>query len=131
MDIKTIELSGIIKFEWNDWNKIKLVQENGYKIDLVSRFQEAIESFPNCKVQVNYYLSDKVCTKNEMLKGFLKKLYGSVEAEYEKNDYCYSSWTSGTDYDTTLKVGGHNLYDELRSEEDKFIILELNFQVVS
>src|SRR5690349_6208376 len=131
MKVKTIELSGIIKKEWDDWDKIKLVQSDGYKIDLVSRFREAIESYPNKKVQVNYWLSDKPCTKNEMTENFLKKLYGSAEAEYEKNYYRYSSWTSGTDYDTVLSVGGHNLYYELANEDGRFIILELNFQGVS
>jgi len=125
--MKTIELSGIVKFEYDSWDKLKLVQEDGYKIDLVSRFREAYESFPNQKVQVNYWLSDKPCTKSEMTEGFLKKLYGAIDADYKKNDYAYSSWTSGTDYDTTLTIGGHNLYSELRNEIDRFIIIELSF----
>lgn len=129
MNIKTIELSGKIEIEWDDWCKIKLVQEDGYKIDLVSRFKEAVESFPNCKVQVNYYLSDTPCTKDEMVEGFLKKLYGHPEASYTQSSYRYSSWTSGTDYDTNLTVGGHDLARELYNEADKFIILELNFQI--
>lgn len=62
-----------------------------------------------------------------MTEEFLKKLYGAIDADYEKNDYAYSSWTSGTDYDTTLAVGGHNLYSELRNEVDRFIIIELSF----
>lgn len=131
LKMKTIELSGVIKFEWNDFEKIKLIQEDGYKIDLVGRFKEAIESFPNAKVQVNYYLSEKVCTKKEMVEGFLNsnrpfvdwklvrdKLYGAIAADYEKNDYRYSSWTSG----------GHNMIDELRNEAGKFIIIDINFQ---
>lgn len=127
--MKTVTLSGFIKIDWSgSWQTIKLVQEDGYKIDLINRFKEAIESYNNSQVQVNYYLSDKACTKNEMLEGFLKKLYGYVEAEYEKNDYCYSSWTSGTDYDTTLKVGGHNLLSELSEEDGRFMIIELNFK---
>lgn len=126
--MKTIELSGILKFEYDSWDKIKLIQEDGYKIDLVGRFQEAYENFHNKKVQVNYWLSNKPCTKQEMTEGFLRKLYGIIDAEYERNDYNYSSWTSGTDYDTKLWIGGHNLYSELRNEQGRFIIIELNFQ---
>src|SRR5690606_22314255 len=97
----TIELKGRIEKGWTDnWQTIKLVQEDGYKIDLVGRFKEAIESFPNMEIQVGYYLSDNVCTKEEILEGFLKKLFGSVDASYEANGYAYSSWTTGTDYDT-------------------------------
>lgn len=126
--MKTIELSGIIKFEHNDnWETIKLVQSDGYKIDLVGRFKEAIESFSNCQFNVGYYLSDSVCTKNDIVEGFLKKLFGSAEASFETDSYHYSSMTYGTDYDTNLKIGGHDLFQELRYEQGKFIILELNF----
>ena len=129
MNIKTIELSGVIGIDWGDWYQIKLIQDDGYKIDLVSRFKEAAESFPNCKVQVNYYLSDAPCTKDEMVEAFLKTLYGHPEAGYTQSSYRYSSWTSGTDYDTNLSIGGHDLARELYNEADKFIILELNFQI--
>ena len=124
-----IELKGIIKYDWPDnWQTIKLVQEDGYKIDLVGRFKEAIESFPNMEFQVNYYLSNKPCTKEEILEGFLKKLFGAIDASYEANGYYYSSWTSGTEYDTNLTIGGHDLFTELKNEEGKFLFLELNFK---
>ena len=124
-----IELKGIIKYDWPDnWQTIKLVQEDGYKIDLVGRFKEAIESFPNMEFQVNYYLSNKPCTKEEILEGFLKKLFGAIDASYEANGYYHSSWTSGTEYDTNLTIGGHDLFTELKNEEGKFLFLELNFK---
>ena len=125
----TVELKGIIKKGWTDsLQTIKLVQEDGYKIDLVGRFKEATESFPNMEIQVGYYLSDNVCTKEEILEGFLKKLFGSVDASYEANGYAYSSWTTGTDYDTNLTIGGHDLFRELNNEEGRFILIELNFK---
>lgn len=124
----TVELKGKIEKVWTDnWRTIKLVQEDGYKIDLVGRFKEATESFPNMEIQVGYYLSDNVCTKEEILEGFLKKLFGSVDASYEANGYAYSSWTTGTDYDTNLTIGGHDLFRELNNEEGKFILIEINF----
>jgi len=126
--MKTIELSGIIKFEYDNWNKVKLLQEDGYKIDLVNRFSEIKESYPNSKFQINYWLSDKICTKDEIVEGLLQKLYGFIEAGYEQEDYHYSSWTNGTDYNTTLKIGGHNLDIELIDEEDRFMILEINVE---
>ena len=125
----TIEIKGIIEKGYtSNWETIKLVQEDGYKIDLVGRFREAIESFPKSEIQVGYYLADKVCTKAEILEGFLKKLYGSVDVSYESNEYMYSSWTSGVDYDTNLKIGGHDLFRELANEDGRFILLELNFK---
>lgn len=126
--MKTIEISGIIEYTYTQkWETIKLVQEDGYKINLVSRFIEAVDSFPDMKISVGYYLSNKVCTKNEIVEGFLKKLFGDVEASYEANGYSFSSWTTGTDYDTTLKIGGHDLLRELQNENGRFILIELNF----
>jgi hypothetical protein len=126
--MKTIQISGIISFEWGDWNKLKLIQEDGYKIDLVGRFSEVYESFKKQSVQVSYWLSDKPCSKDEITQGFLKHLFGYIDAEYEKNPYAYSSWTSGVDYDTCLKVGGHDLFNELQAENGRFIIIELSFK---
>lgn len=127
--MKTVVLKGKIEKAWTDsWETIKLVQEDGYKIDLVGRFREATESFPKMEIQVGYYLSDKVCTKDEILEGFLKKLFGNVDASYEANGFAYSSWTSGTDYDTNLTIGGHDLFRELANEEGRFILIELNFK---
>ena len=127
--MKTVTLSGFIKMDYSSsWQTIKLVQEDSYKIDLINRFKEAIESYNNYQVQVNYYLSDKACTKNEMVEGWLKKLVGAIDASYEANGYAYSSWTSGTDYDTNFSVGGHNLLSELSAEDGRFMIIELNFK---
>ena len=126
--MKSIQLQGIIKFEYNTWNKLKLIQPDGYKIDVVDRFKEAKESFPKSKFQVNYWLSNNPCTKDEILEGFLRKLYGDISADYESNGYCYSSYSSGTYYDTTLQIGGHDLITELSSEQDRFIIIELNIE---
>lgn len=125
----TLELKGRIEKGWTDnWQTIKLVQKDGYKIDLVGRFKEATESFPNMEIQVGYYLSDNVCTKEEILEGFLKKIFGSVDVSYEFNEYAYSSWSTGKDYDTNLTIGGHDLFTELKNEEGRFILIELNFK---
>lgn len=126
--MKTVELSGILKTEWDGSTHYKLVQENGLKIDLVNRLSEIADSFPNKEVQLNYYLSNSPKTKDEMIAGILGKIYGSIEAEYLSEDYHYSSWTNGTDYYTIMKVGGHDLEKELSDKEGKFILIELNFK---
>ena len=79
--MKKVQLSGIIRFEENkSFPQIKLIQEGGYKIDLVSRFIEIDESFPKSKIQVNYWLSEEPCTKNEMLENTLRRLFGDINA---------------------------------------------------
>ena len=124
--MKTFDFTGFIKFEYDSFDKITLVQTDGFKIDLVNRFSEIKDNFPDIKLQVNYWLSDSECTKEKMTENFLRKLFGDLSADYEVNSYCYSSWTSGTDYDTVLSIGGHDLYNELKNKEGQFIIIEVN-----
>ena len=125
--MKTIELSGIIKYSWeDDFEKIFLVQEDGYKIDLVGRFCEIKNSFPKSSIQVGYYLSNTSKKRDEMVEGFLKTLYGGLSADYERNDYAYSSWTQGTDFNTYLSIGGHSLFYELKEQEGRFVFIEIN-----
>ena len=123
-------LSGVIRYEYPDsFEKIKLIQEDGYKIDLVGRFQELQESHPPLKMQVNYFISEKDATIEIAKEAWLKQIVGAVVAEYDKQDWQYSSWTSGTDYNSTLTIGGHSLFNELRQYNNKFIILEINLKL--
>lgn len=126
--MKTMELSGVIKMEYDKWNKIILVQSDGLKVDLLARIVEMVNSFGTTG-QVNYWVSDKPTTKDEAVEKFLEKLYGKIEAEYETNSYYYSTSTGGgVEYDCELTIGGHNLYRELADKEGKFLIIELSFK---
>lgn len=126
--MNTLTLSGIIRLKFDRWNKIKLVSEDGYQLDLVGRFQEMMDTFPKHKVQINYWVTDKQKTKDEMMEGWLKQVFGSIDAEYGSDTFNGSSMTgSWTEDYTTLQVGGHNLYNEISSYEGKFILIELNF----
>lgn len=125
----TIQIEGKIELGYSgNWFTVKLVQPDGYKIDLNARFKEAADSYPDMSVQVSYYLSTEPVTKNQMTEAVLKKISGAIESELEANSYSYSSWTSGTDYDVTLKVGNHNLYNELCSQVGKYLIIEIKFK---
>jgi hypothetical protein len=121
-----IELSGIIKLYYDGWFKIKLVQESGYKVDLISRFIEIKESFPGASIQLSYYISDDPLSKGKIIKEFLTNLYGGITAEYDKNTITYSECTVDTEYDSDLRIGNHDLYVELSDKEDKFIYLLIN-----
>lgn len=125
--MKKIVLSGTISFEWDDWNRLILTQEDSYKIDLISKLKEVMLNASTDEVQINYHLSDKPMTLQNAKEELIKRICGALEADYEANGYHYSSWTTGTDYDTVLKVGGHSLFSELLNEEGKFIIFEINY----
>jgi hypothetical protein len=120
-----IELQGIVEYEYRDFEfeHIYLKDPNtGLKVDLIYRFDELKQSFPNRKLGVYAYVSgtDKK-SKDEMIEGFLNKM----EIGYEKEYYKYSEYTSGTDWNSNLDIEGHNLFNEFRIYEGKFMILTL------
>ncbi len=75
------------------------------------------------EVSVRYWISDTEKTKQELQEGFLKNLFGAIDAEYQDaySDYTGYLWT-----DENLKIGGHDLLEELRSNLGKFIWLEID-----
>lgn len=124
-----ITLSGIVLFKHEDeFERVKLVQDNGYEIDLILRFQEAMMNHKGHMMKVEYWTSDQPCTEDEMKEEFLRRAFGDPKVGYDKNDYCYSSWTWGTDYDTNLRIGGHDIMSELYGEKGKFLLLNLEFE---
>lgn len=126
--MKTIQFKGIIDYDNNEGTGIYLLGDTD-RIDLVTEF----EDFNGVEIQVNYWITNKPCTKDEMIEAWLKVLFGSVEAEYE--DYYTGSWTYGCQsswgcYEKhgQLTIGGHDLFDELSNMDGKFIIIEVNIQ---
>lgn len=126
--MKEFTLTGVISVENTyPYNFVLVEQEDGYKIDLISRVKEMCMNYPLRKISFSYYISDNPVSENEMLESFLKKISGSVEAEFTSEEYSYSSWTKGVDYNTTFSIGGHDLYSELCSKAGKYIIIKIKF----
>jgi len=126
--LETKEFKGIIEYDDDDGARIYL-HDGDDKIDLVSEF----EDFDSKEIQVNYWITEKTCTKDELLEWWLKKVFGAVEAEYE--DHYIGSWTYGSqsswgehEYRGILKIGGHDLFDELSDMNGKFLIMEINIK---
>jgi hypothetical protein len=127
--MKTITISGKIKFgEWADYSTIILEDKDNFRRNLVSRLAEIADSFPKNKIQVSYWLSDDFCTKEEMLMKMYESIYGDqIKANFEDNGFMGSEWTGYCPaYDTTLEIGGHDLYRELSRKEDMFMIIDFN-----
>lgn len=127
--MKTIEFKGRIEYIDSEGTRINIVDGEN-TIDLVDELESAINEYGN-EVQVNYWITEKPCTKDEMIEGVLKNIYGVAEAENE--NYYTGSWTYGSssygDYENRarLKIGGHDLCDELSDANGEFIIIEFNF----
>lgn len=125
MDIKEFIFTGFIKIDWSeDFKTIKLIDGNK-SIDLVKKFRAIFDLFES-EVSVSYFISDEKKTEAEIQEGWLKQMFGGITAEYETSSYNYSSYTYGTDYDTYLKIGGHDLFDEFSELNDKWCVLKVN-----
>ena len=125
--MKKIELSG--KISWDNggsyFDKIKLIQPDEYKIDLVGRLNEAIGSYTGTTFGIRYYISDKPCSLLEASVWFLRQMIGDMEADYSAEEYNYSEHTNGVNYNTSLKVCGHDLFSELCKKLGKYLCLEI------
>ena len=125
MDIKEFIFTGFIKIDWSeDFKTIKLIDGNK-SIDLVKKFRAIFDLFES-EVSASYFISDEKKTEAEIQEGWLKQMFGGITAEYETSSYNYSSYTYGTDYDTYLKIGGHDLFDEFSELNDKWCVLKVN-----
>ena len=105
---------------------VKLIQEDGYKIDLLLRFKELAESYPNSKFQISYFITDKRLSKSQALRQYYKNLLGNeIHAKYRTTQVQYSSTSVDEIYTTSLKIGGHDLYKELVQYKKKYLILKI------
>lgn len=153
---KTITLSGLIEKRWDsaEYEKIKLIQPDYYKVDLINRFEEIKESFDSkLELQINFWISnfyklneysnltqeEQEEKNNEILnQNFSKELVqelwlnhlynGKLISGYEQVNWRYSEWTSGEDYNSYLKIGNHDLFKEIGNHQGEFIVLDINIK---
>jgi hypothetical protein len=123
--IKEFTFSGFIESSWlSDFETVKLV--DGYKrIDLVKKFRAIFDLYES-EVSVGYYISDEKKTEQEIKEGWLKKLFGSIDADFTSESYNYSSYTYGTYNDSYLSIGGHDLLTELKSYKEKYCVIKIS-----
>ena len=74
-------------------------------------------------VSVRYWISDSKQSKDEMISGVLKSLYGVADLDY---NHVYSETTGYLFTTEEFKVGGHDLIEELYSFIGKYAILEID-----
>lgn len=130
MKIKEFTFSGFIKIDWSeDFKTIKLIDDKK-EIDLVKKFRAIFDLFES-EVSCSYFLSDEKKTEIEIQEGFLNQLVGGITAEYNTSSYYYSSYTFGTYYDTYLRIGGHDLFDEFAEKNDKWCVLKVSVKTES
>lgn len=128
MKIKTFIFSGYIKFHYhNDYHTLSLV-DGEKEIDLVKKFRAIFDLYES-EVSVSYLISDEKEDEITQQENWIKQLVGGIHAEYRVTSYYYSSWTNGKDYDSFLKIGGHNLFHELNDFSGKWCKLKINVKI--
>lgn len=124
---KNFVFSGFIKDDWSEeFRTIKLIDGKN-SIDLVKKFR-GIFDLHESDVSVSYFISDTKKTEQEVKEGWLKNLVGAIRAENETESYHYSSWTHGTNYNTYLTIGGHDLFNEFSDYENKWCVLKISLK---
>lgn len=75
------------------------------------------------QVSVRYWVSATEKTKNQLEENFVKKLLGDVDADYSdvRSEYTGYLWTN-----QNIKIGGHDLLEELYSYINKFVYIEID-----
>lgn len=128
IDKKVLEFSGKIDTAYFDgWSLITLEQKNGYKINLATRLDEATSNYGN-GISVCYWICDERKTAEQLIEYNMLAADGYFDFELEKHDIVYSEYTQDTDYDVTLKVGGHDLYKELSSKVGSYLYMMVEWR---
>lgn len=124
---KELLLSGVIRVDYHDgFSHVYLDQPDGTSLDLVYRIDE-VRAICAGKIQLSYFITEHPATMDEATEGFVRKLVGGANDEsiYKQSDYSYSEYTTGTDYDTELNIGGHDLFKALIGTNGKYMNMRI------
>ena len=90
--------------------------------ELTDPVAEELEWMNGKNVTVRYWITDSKVTRDEAAEDFIRNLIGVAETRLGSR---YSEMTGYLWTDEDLKVGGHDLLDELKSNVGKWLILEV------
>lgn len=124
---KELLLSGVIRIGHHEsFEHVYLDQPDGTSLDLVYRIDEA-RAVCGGKIRVSYFITDERSTMDEATEAMIRNLVGGShdESAYNRSDYSYSEYTTGTDYDTELNIGGHDLYKALQGNSGKYMNMRI------
>jgi len=95
-----------------------LIYIKGDDYPILEQIQDDIEEYGNL-LSVRYFLSDKNEDINKLTENLIKSISGSADIDYGSH---YSEYTGYLWTDQDLKIGGHDLADELynNAQHDKW-----------
>lgn len=121
---KEFIFSGFIDYDYIKHQPTITLVDKEIRTDLIKKFRSIFDLY-ECEVGVSYFICDKKTTEKEIQEHWLSMLFGNIRAEYEVENYYYSELTNGTYYDSYLEIGGHNLFEELKSYNGKYCIIKV------
>jgi hypothetical protein len=80
------------------------------------------EKISGKRVSARYWITYEPCTPEEASEDFVRRLFGGADTKFGAR---YSEITGYLWTDEKVKIGGHNLIEELRGNVGKWLILEV------
>lgn len=119
---RKLVLSGKLSYEscGDHFDKYKLAQADGFKVDLVGRIIEVVDNF-----QPNSNLKSKVRIETSESESFLD-FEGKLHVSYGVTPYQVNEYTSGNDYDTNFQVGRVDVTRTLANYIGKNLTIEID-----
>lgn len=131
IDEKVYEFSGEICLNYESpditFSSIYLKQLSGYQINLIARIEELVMNFGR-EINLHYWITDKRVSAKELVDYTVLLQCGEVDVSRVASPYSYSEYTSGVDYNTNLKISGHDLYKELSEKYGKYLYIVISFK---
>lgn len=111
----------LVESSWGEGDDILYLK--GDENPLAELIEEDMDEY-GYYLTVRYLVVDKERTKEEAEEGFIKEIMGDAHANVGS---AYSEYTGYLWTDEEIKVGGHDLIEELHGFVGKYLILEIEY----
>lgn len=109
----------IVVKDWGEDDDVLFLDD-----DLYEPLAERLEWMHHKEVTISYWITGIRITKDEAQESFMRKVIGDAEVFY---DVHYSDYTGFLWADEELRIGGHDLLQELQFRKDQYLILQIDY----
>ena len=116
----------VYHYAYGEYKDIAIVDETGYKRLLTGHLREFTLNYGRY-INVRYYYSTEPFTDlSKAQEIMMTRYYGGFSADFSATQQGYSDVTNWMEYTTELNVGGHDLFQELKTFEDFYVLIEID-----
>lgn len=104
--------------------------ENEYFVDLCARVGECIQNWGS-RCGIRFWQSTVPFDRDDAIMSIAdaETLDGSISLDYDKQIITYSEYTQDVNYDTSFYIGGHNLFNVIKT--DMYILIDFTFKLAT